>query len=459
MHWTLLIVATFSLLVSAKNPRIELEPWELTDWDPLTENFPPHVPVGRKDYLYRSALPEGTLIFKPFGTPWHIPNAQTDWGTIQNPNFGTSVPGPFPYTETWSEWNNPAKKDSFAREAVIISAFGHEHIIIVVADMLTKMANPNFDRTLTTKMLQKLAGAPAVIFAWFGGLVNAQAQLNPTYPVCQYNPAPPQCNNCFMDAFTQIMKQFIFGQSAPYDSNTSTIYLEQVHGFMTLAIQIFGVNPTHIADLENIRDRVIAAVRGMTRNGTVPIKAWDPLMRAHQQHTNGGYDFWVDYFAQNNNNAAERDAAANAVYRLGVDMGAQMAAFFTLFDGFSDFTDKLILENTTMNPTNYYVKPYELGADNFFDVAVKQERYWREHTILFEDINKAAARGDQEVMYEVLNYMLDSCSFIATTVGQVIFNDFHDLMRRRQIIPYLVAKSDAYPNQAFICNALGYPAP
>jgi hypothetical protein len=186
-------------------------------------------------------------------------------------------------------------------------------------------------------------------------------------------------------------------------------------------INVYAQSPAHAALLGDIVTRLqdsLARQLGYYAGTPVPLVAWDPLMKAHQAHTSKGFVNYRDtYFPVSEQKIATKLNDTNAMYRQGVVFGKQMGAFFSAFYGFLDFMDKLLIVQDPFY--DQYVIPMAYHIQRTLRIYSDQRRYWAEHVTMFEDYNKACAMQDQTEMYRVRITMLESCSNIATTLGEV----------------------------------------
>lgn len=412
---------------NAQFVRIPLTPWLLSDWDASANDFAMGVPLSTRSYIYKSILPTNTSIYTSDPTTYRIPTFTTVWGGVRPTEHVANVglPGPFDYKDDYTKWGGDEVNEfGKSRYSGILADFGHSHILAIHIQNEVMRANPNADRTNIDLSLERMAGGSSFIFGRFGGIIDYDGNF--------MNYAVDDAAYPMVVQLKDMMKMFIFGNGDTYDQPGSKLNLMALDAAMRGMANAFTTGDQNIR-LMGIVDRLGASLYQQLQLGSsspIPLVAWDPLMKKHQGHTSGGYAIYSELYGPNNNNLTARIMAADMMYRDGIIMGRQMGAFFTAFYGFTDFLDKFMLPPMTW-PVDYAI-PLVHHVARTQRVYSDQQRYWIEHTTMFEDYNKASARGDHQEIYRIRFTMLESCANIATTIGE-IFRAFDTVIRSRNI--------------------------
>jgi hypothetical protein len=355
---------------------------------------------------------------------YYLPTFTTDWGSVTSPVPNVVGPGPYRYDEPIEKWGGDTLLGVGAyRYPLILADFGHTHILSIHARNLVLMQNPWADTTNLDLTLLRMAGGSSFIFAKFALLVDSNGNFLPVV-----GDSPP------VQQIKGLMKMFIFGSGAEYGQPGSILDLNALGGFFNNAINFYGQNASHKQLLGEIAQRLqntLMEQLDLETADPIPLVAWDPLMKAHQRHTDHGYETYRDaYFPVSEKKMDEKTMHANDMYRQGHRFGKQMGAFFSAFYGFVDFMDKLLMVQPLSG--DHYAIGLDVHVQRTGYVYYASRRYWEEHVLMFEDFNKACAVQDHRKMYEARITMLESCSNIAGYLGEV-FRAFDDLIRRREI--------------------------
>jgi len=285
------------------------------------------------------------------------------------------------------------------------------------------MINPNADTTSFDLALERLAYGSAFIFAKFANLVDSNGNF------LDYSGDSP-----LLQQTKGMMKYMIFGGGGVYGTPQSELDLNQMMTFINHLINDYGADPAQQSVMNDILSHLQDALSKqllLSTDNPLPLVAWDPLMKAHQNHTQHGYERYRAAYAPTfGPNLQSKIDDLNSSYLEGVNMGRQMAAFFTAFYAFVDLLDKFMLPTA---PGDFYVIPMSYHLDLLDLVAHQMRRHWVEHATMFEDYNKACALNDQQAMFEISIQKLESCGTLAVGMG-TIFADFDAVERRRGLM-------------------------
>lgn len=484
----------------------QLDNWVKADVDPdcafeLKEDVSPTT----KRYIYDSSI-----VTDPNYSVFDIP--QQDQLTVYPPDYfvrntnvtfpcGNGIPGPFSYELPFDQWGGDlAVEDINGNIGVkgigqsyytnILAHFGHTHILTVHAKINIKMrdfCSPTLSQDLVT---EQLLNGSTQIFNWYAQLVSYPSGCPIPYPDPTDPMSPPYAS------IKALIDTYINGTGTPIDPLTGEPSgVMDVNGLIArlkgFASQIYtgsplgyplGV-PSYITDaidgpyygIEQALNTILRRDCGNVAH-EVPFLSWFQLMKIHQEMVYDIYELFRVVF-----NTCKTDPtydcklkAANDMYRMLLDSGRQMGAFFAGFYSITSILDKIlndIVANVQSGPgaipypwpfplPNHIVIPNStFPAISDKDVVVykktaplvpvnstirvervkfiqeSQYRWWYEHVNMFADYDKAAALNDQDSMYKIQVNMLESCTFIACTVGEV-FRAFDTLARNRGLYYY-----------------------
>ena len=117
---------------------------------------------------------------------------------------------------------------------------------------------------------------------------------------------------------------------------------------------------------------------------------------------------------------------------MAINGGRQLGAFFGTFYGIIAFIDLLIQQYKESKNNNHEIdtaidKEYRKERVDF--IYYSETRWWMEHVTMFDDYAKALARNDDENVFVISVNMLESCTVVGITVGE-IFRAFDKLVRK-----------------------------
>lgn len=392
-----------------------LEPWTASDWNPVNE-FTIDDPVN-KGYIYNSvlALPGGPN--KIFGSDYeeHIDLEEYVSGT------SPGVPGPFPYSLPYSGWGGDESRLGKQFYGQILGHFGHTHILQVQQKVRALYLDPCTDTTAEDKMLIHLLNASTQIFNWYAQLVDNDGNF---VDLSQEHPLVGQLKG--------LMGVMINGWNTP--GNNGEIDINMLATAMSDFANTYNQGPAHLAVLNAELGRLqstLVDLLDLDTSNPIPLLSWNVLMRVHQDDSVNSFFKYRNAYTVNTHRSAYPYLFAGANHHIlnSMRMGRQLAAFFSAFYSLTNFLDKFYIPQL---PGDEYAIPEADSQAKVDYIIAFQKRYWYEHTVIFQDWHKAHVLKDQETMYKIDVWFLESCANIATSVGE-IFADFDKLVRHRGV--------------------------
>lgn len=388
--------------------------WSVNDYT-IKNGFKKDLDFGKYSTIYNSDMALKGEIFK--AKPWladyppkyHLRNYRITFPP------GKGVPGAFDYNRPYSQWGGDVKYGmGIYNYPVIISGFGHPHILTVQTATKLKRCNPKCSIVAEEMMLTRLANGSEQIFKWFAQLVNSDGNPIP------YDVKTPA------GALKGMMSQLI---SDPKPINLDNVY----QMFNTFNKTFFGSNKT----LTEIVDYTKESTDVILRNGQVDFLSWGAGMKNHQDHTLHTYDHYKAYYdakASGDRKAFKKaKLELNMATRQLMDSGLQLASFFVVFHGATLYLDTALDLAGANSPPAI---PPEYRIDRMMCFNSLSLSYWNQHVAMFNDFNMVAANScivDPEVeMYKITVSMLESCEEIADFLGE-LFSSFDCVVRERNL--------------------------
>jgi len=158
-------------------------------------------------------------------------------------------------------------------------------------------------------------------------------------------------------------------------------------------------------------------------------------MEEHQRHTVNNFKRYREVWRTKETNSAYRELAdrANEEHYALINTGPQMGAFFAVFYSFVQFLDKFYYSE---NEEDYSIPP-SIMEENINYVQEQLKVLWMEHAFMFNDYAKAAALDDEDELFKIQVNILDSCTPLATVIGEVFYR-FDRLIRGRNVYGFLL---------------------
>lgn len=436
------------------NPNMQ-PAWQIGDYD-VVNGVPNQqaTPVALMNYMYQSDMAINGDIYKLSapqqqwpdsykGYEIHDTNLEFFTTSTSNPIKTPSnlkplsgVPGPFDYNMDFSKWGGDDTlgigKSFYSN---ILGHFGHTHILSVHGKISAKLNNPAADTSFEDNMMTHLLNGSTEIFRWYAQLVDSNGKS------IAYTTAAGMIP--MMKGF---MDMFITGAGTPLPVNGSLQSMDpnQVIGmFQYIKGALSGdtiIGPVAASIVDNTIPYLQDLLRiGPGQSNPIAFSSWFYLMQNHQMLVHMIYDvcrplYTMDPMNPMGQNYNEMLAMANSTIYSALDTGRQMAAFFGVFYAATSLLDLLVTYVTgdkinTAIPLNNVVERVDF-------IQQAQKRWWYEHVTMFSDFDRAGAAGDQFSMYKIELTMLESCAFIACTVGEV-FRAFDTLVRNRNLYTIL----------------------
>jgi hypothetical protein len=165
------------------------------------------------------------------------------------------------------------------------------------------------------------------------------------------------------------------------------------------------------------------------KNKAIHLMAWYQLLNMHQKDMFEGYILYKNYYEHPTEENKEK---LNASVLMAINGGRQLGAFFGTFYGIIAFIDLLIQQYKESKNNNHEIdtaidKEYRKERVDF--IYYSETRWWMEHVTMFDDYAKALARNDDENVFVISVNMLESCTVVGITVGE-IFRAFDKLVRK-----------------------------
>lgn len=406
-----------------KNPPLSssLSPWTTNDWTKPTGIT---VNVTDKAYIYDSQLALGGGSGKIFGPDYVAHHDSTTFDASMS-GSGPGVPGPFDYGLPYSKWGGDDTLVGKQNYSQILGHFGHTHILTLHAKAEILRRDPSATTKVQDMMLEHLLNASTQIFAWYAQLVDNDGKF---IDLSQEHPLVAQLKG--------MMGMLIYGWNTP--GNNGHVDIAALAGGMNGFITQYAQSASHAAVLTVELNRLQAFLTDVLKLDTSnprPLIAWQQLMRHHQDGSHECFKKYLFVYRTNKNDSdyQAKKAEADAFIKNNQEMGYQLAAFFGAFYSLTNFLDKLYIPQLAGDE---YAIPTDIADANINYILAAQKRYWYEHTVIFSDYNKAAALNDEDKMYRISVWFLESCSFIASTVGEIFYR-FDRLVRGRGIYQVL----------------------
>lgn len=429
---------------------------------PETFNF------ANKNYFYNSTLATNTSssLYNVGVTNVAGRDASTivPWTTLFPPFYyprpaqlsvdqGGQVPGPFPYGPVvaadqyppssgavppplapadnsgqwgWSQWGGDTVLDFGPHlYSVIITHFGHGHILTLHNKIQAIRANTNANVTYQDMVLQHFLAGSTLIFARFALLIN--------YTDC--SPIAHTGSNLAAD-IAQSFTLLIYGTPVVGDVDGPGIV--DVDFFLS-TMNFWATDPAYgngdatltglVTQLQTQWNYLLR--RGLAGVTPIDLMAWYQLLGMHQKDM---YDQYVAYrFYYSDPTSVMAQQHVNHTVLHGTNGGNQLAAFFVGFYTVVNFIDRLVTVLGNGTPTAIP------NATQRMQYCIwNQTRYWKEHVTMFNDYGKAAARQDDTKLFDITMQMLESCSSVGVVTGE-IFRAFDQLVRSRDMWTTLTA--------------------
>lgn len=412
-------------------PLVEsLVAWEEDDWDAVCEfkylSNSEYPSVADRGYIFNSSLvyPPGPSGY--YRDDYDFAKWRPDFIAPSAAGESPGVPGTWDYNEDYSLWRGSGAPlgDSYGpcRYHLIISAFGHEHILFVQWKINTHRLAPCLKDVQMDLQLQHMLESSTQIFAKFGELVDSDGNQ------IDYSGDHP-----YVVQIKNMMRTFIYGDNTITNGhyygiidtdalfNQFSWFIENV---ATPAHPNYAALNGELARLGQFMNQALH----VGTNCPLPLLAWYPLMEDHQHHTYGMFERYRELYRTNERlpGYANLQARADAAFIHGLHHGNQMAAFFGVFEIVTNILDKFMY---TPNDDEYAI-PFSIMNDRINNILGEHFLYWKEHVSHFSDYDKAAALDDVNAMYEIQRNMLESCSHLAGAAGS-IFYDFDAVIRDR----------------------------
>merc|ERR1712127_505291 len=162
--------------------------------------------------------------------------------------------------------------------------------------------------------------------------------------------------------------------------------------------------------------------------------SWYQLMDKHQTHTVDNFIRYREVYRTDPSDPGYKNLTdrADKEHLALVESGPQMAAFFGLFYSLVNFLDKLYYAGSD----DEYAIPTAIMDENVNHVHEVLKWRWIEHSVMFNDYAKAAALDDELEMFKIQVNLLDSCTPLATAIGQIFYR-FDRLVRGRNVYAFI----------------------
>lgn len=449
------------------NVNLKMQPnWKISNYDELNQIPIPSckTPISLMNYTYQSDMANNSEIFK-------LPDPEPSWpesykgysdhitsinyfkvstsNPIKTPGNLTptqGVPGPFDYNMDWSHWGGDdilgIGKLFYTN---ILAHFGHTHTLSVHSAICSKLNNPASVVTSQVDMMDHLLDGSTQIFRWYAQLVgvdgNAINYMDPA--VSTPNPPfNPYFNTGFVPSVKGFMDMYITGAGTKEPSCCGDQDMDPclIIGFLSQFKDLLGGAPIVGDKVTTIVDFAIPFLtkllrRNVDQSNPIAYSSWYYLMKNHQMLVDRVYDLCRELYLTDPCDPCycDRLEAANKVIYSALDTGRQMAAFFSIFYTATALLDLLV---TSTGDASEPVIPLDYVVERVSFIAQAQQRWWYEHVNMFVDYDRAAAVNDQQSMYKIQLTMLESCTFIACTVGEV-FRAWDTLVRNRNLFGIL----------------------
>lgn len=440
--------------------------WKISDYDYNTSfkinNF------ANKNYFYNSDLAKkGTLYNYPNRKSDYLPKyfvrkGDTKYNLVSKKSLSRklrngksnesrkvsnkeegSVPGPFPYTWPWKQWGGDKKYnlgDHFTD--AIIGHFGHTHIMTLHSKMNALRANPNANVYAQNKMLAHLLYASSQIFRKFAGLIDNNANE------IKYDPSTPS------GQLKMMMEMMIIGKNTNIKDckcptcektdrrclsgitcccNSGIIDTNMIIEKLTDLAENLALNDKNKKELMEYVEKLNKFLNHLLllndKNKAIHLMAWYQLLNMHQKDMFEAYILYKNYYEHPTEENKEK---LNASVLMAINGGRQLGAFFGTFYGIIAFIDLLIQQYKESKNNNHEIdtaidKEYRKERVDF--IYYSETRWWMEHVTMFDDYAKALARNDDENVFVISVNMLESCTVVGITVGE-IFRAFDKLVRK-----------------------------
>lgn len=428
--------------------------WKVNEYDTVNDvPKPKKGPFVLKNYVYNSDMAVNSQIFKISSNynwdatyknyslhntlvNFFTPSTTCPVGTPGNVVPAPGVPGPFSYAMDWNSWGGDDKLEiGKLFYTNILAHFGHTHILSVHAKIAADLNCPAALTPSQDTMMAHLLNGSTQIFRWYAQLVDYPNGNSVNYSV-QAGLIP------LMKGF---MDMLITGAGVGANSGVcppdNAMDINQIIGLLLFFKQrLNDPNATAIVD-STIPFLMNLLRRNANQQNPIPYLPWYDLMRTHQMVVHHVYDEARELYTTNPDTLGWDEMAADVDMMImqAIDSGRQMAAFFSLFYAATALLDILVTQAQPLLPPAAKTSPaipanYAVERVSFIQKA--QERWWYEHTNMFVDYDRAAAANDQDSMYKIQLTMLESCTFVACTVGE-IFRAFDTIVRHRGLFNVL----------------------
>ena len=404
---------------TAKAPLVEsLASWEEDDWDAVCEfkylSNSDHPSVADYGYIFNSSLVYPPSPYNYYREDYDFAKWRSDFIAPSVAGESPGVPGTWDYNEDYSQWRGSGAPLGAGygpcRYHLIISAFGHEHILFIQWKINTHRLAPCLEDVQMDRQLTHMIEGSTQIFAKYGELVDGdgnQIDFSNDHP--------------YVVAIKNMMRTFIYGDNTLTNAHyTGIVDTDALFDQFTWFVENVAT-PAHpnYAVLNAELGRLGQYLHQVLHAGTpcpLPLLAWYPLMVDHQNHTYSMFERYRELYRTNKNHPsyAELQEHADASFIHALHHGNQMAAFFGVFEIITNILDKFMY---TANDNEYAI-PFAVMNDRVNGILEENFWFWKEHVSHFVDYDKAAALDDVNAMYEIQRNMLESCSHLAGAVLQ-----------------------------------------
>jgi hypothetical protein len=291
----------------------------------------------------------------------------------------------------------------------------------------SKIAAKKRDICTTTKsqdkMLDHLIGASTQIFKWYAQLVDTDG--NPIL----YDVTTPA------GQLKGLMDLLITGKGTT--NNDGVLDYQEIVGAFQFFKNTFAPTSEPLQNEINKLNAFLIDVLRINVDGVqpVPLMAWQQHMTHHQYSTYIAFEKFRTIYTTCKEDPKYADMLAETnhfMYHM-MDQGRQFAAFFGLFYSATSFLDLFLNE---FIGSDGEAIPSLYRSDRVTFIHDAETRWWQEHITMFMDYDKAAALNDEDSMYSIELNMLESCTYIACTVGE-IFRAFDTVIRSRNLYAML----------------------
>jgi hypothetical protein len=403
--------------------KLTLLEWSVDDWDSDTRTFYPSATPALKKYISNDPIivnetdvfigwEEDEYFVYPTSLSVFKPTVIVDPGIF----------GPYDYSESISEWAWDTVLDGPSRYAVTIKTLGDEHIFDVLAihDALRRNDNANISSLLWHQ--EFLRDGSALLFARFANLTDDKGNI--------YNLTGDTSRSA---SVRNVFSYLIFG-GAPGNGTygVDVVDFDSLFALLQGLVDDFAVDEDQVGRLNDIMDFIgwsVSEILCLDCPDPIFLSPWLPLFTEHQLHHTYEVLVLKNLYITNANSFSYPSKLADADdgFKKGDIMAKQLAAFFCAFMGTVEFFDKLF----EPYGEDAYVTPIDLTDDYLEEFFYQMTRRWNEHHLHLFDAAKAAALDDYVMMYRTRVWLLDSCAFMANSIGNTLFRKFDILVRGR----------------------------